>query len=141
MITDKTGGKFDSLVKLVIVLTCLLLAGTFYFQWSLRSPESADDREKRQIAFEQVELLAQAVIKFSNYHKRFPLSFKELSPDYIASVPLDPYEKPYRIINNGPDKIFVYYYGKNGRSRGLAERDRDIGAVIINEEGTYKRLQ
>lgn len=136
--TQREGSKqFGRIVAGLIVLTGLFLVGTIIYHYSQRSPVGVDDQVKTAQAQQDVIMLADAIVKFGNATGEFPESFEKLVPEYLAAVPSDPYSRPYKLIDNGPDQIFVYYLGKDGRFKGMVERDVDIGRRIVRQRDTF----
>lgn len=122
----------EKLFAVVVVSIMLLLIG---FTSTERTDESSDDIEKRIAAVAMLKRLAIHVQQYSEKQHKLPQHLSELVPDLLRELPLDPYGKPYRIVSNGPDRLFLYYYGKDGIPKGYVERDMDIAIRIERREG------
>ncbi len=129
----KVGTPLDRPVTVVIGFAIIFLLFLAFSTTRARSPEGAADLEEKAAAGRTVVELARTVARFGNVHGRLPKAFDELVPDFLAKIPLDPYGRSYKLISNGSDQAYVYYYGKDGMSKGYVERDQDIAALVKRE--------
>jgi hypothetical protein len=125
------------LSKIIALLTVVAFSLVFWLERQKGSPEAPDDEVKRQQASAEVEMLSDAVVKFANDQKQFPGSLNDLVPNYIAVVPTDPYGREYLLISNGDMGRFVMYHGKDGRAKGFAASDKDIGRYVAKTESGF----
>lgn len=133
----KAQSSLDKFVTAVIALVFASLIMLAFSTTRARSREGAADMEEKQAAAQMVLELARTVVRFGNARGKLPKDFKELVPDFLPQVPLDPYGRKYKLIRNGDNQAYVYYYGKDGLVKGYVERDRDVAAVIRREGNQF----
>jgi hypothetical protein len=105
--------------------------------WSIRmSRENAYPRRAAQIGLVLCEL---AVASYREANGRLPTSLEQLAPDYLPSVPLDPFDPAggplrYRLTGDGH---LLYSVGPNGRDDD-GEWIPDKDSPGIPEQGDYR---
>jgi hypothetical protein len=115
----------DRLISALIVVGFVGLFMALLNTLSGRSPQEPGDAARHARAVADVKTLGRAVENFTRDKKRFPRTLDELTPQYIKSVPTDPYGNPYKLIQGG-HQVWVFYYGKDGRPKGFTPMDVDI---------------
>ena len=112
-------------IDTVIYLTCASLLVAMIGTLARRSPQEPGDETRHTQALTDVKKLAAAVEQFAADNRKFPRKLEDLTPKYLQSVPLDPYQNHYRIVDGG-HQVWVAYYGKDGRPKGFTPMDMDV---------------
>jgi len=83
---------------------------------------------RKAISMQRIELVGQALEKYSSVHGRLPVDIKELAPDYIAPALLhDPWGNPYKYLQPG-NRYLVIGFSADGKPDTDLFLSRSIGA-------------
>jgi hypothetical protein len=89
-----------------------------------------ESRADARIAFDGLALLC-ALELYKRDKATYPDSLDQLSPDYISSLPLDPFsDKAYIYARKSKDDFTLYSVGKDGQDGGGVKKSRSTDIVI-----------
>jgi general secretion pathway protein G len=128
-----------TLIEIMIVVVILgLLAGVAVYSY----PRFLD-RAKRQKARADLSVISGGLEAFYGDKHRYPVNqegLKVLAPEYVKTVPNDPWGRPYQYIQPGRNGLSfeVITYGADGREGGNGT-DADLSTANLNAEGAPRR--
>ncbi len=97
------------------------------------SLKNCKDASDRTLVLQQISCTALGAVHYYKENRQFPKTLNELVPEYISSVPQDPFNgKPIKLksVNDG---LVLYSVGSNGKDDGGIENetDKDKGDIIF----------
>lgn len=97
--------------------------GMHEFRWMFSESNEGDQAIFRRVmvaeTFKRVVVTAIALKRFQLKHGNFPEKLSELTPEFLAAVPLDPVDgKPLRYRRNADGTYLLYSVGENGVDDG-----------------------
>ena len=133
------GRRGFTLIEIMIVVVILgLLAGVAVYSY----PRFLD-RAKRQKARADLSVISGGLEAFYGDKHRYPANqegLKALSPEYVKSVPSDPWGRAYQYVQPGRNGVAfeVITYGADGREGGSGP-DADLSTANLNAEGAPRK--
>lgn len=128
----RAGARGFTLIELMIAVVILgLMASLAVYSYSRYL-----DKAKQMKARSDISTFSGALIHFYGDKSRYPENsegLKALVPEYIPSLPNDPWGRPYQYVQPGQTAAFdIISYGADGREGGsgadmdISSNDKDV---------------